>query len=170
MPSNTRRSARNQALPTPEAEILANLRGFRLFNRAKALFEAGWTLASIGKAFDPEKPRTTVKSWVDKGDSALQAPDLPEIPVPEYATPPEYVHKRPKSPGISPDDLDTIRTLAPIARKYRSSMSPAHKAAVANRELTEICERLAAADVTVRELADAAGVSYRAMARRLGRP
>jgi hypothetical protein len=170
MSTTNRRSARNQALPTQEVEILAVLRGFRLYNRASALFDAGWTLASIGKAFNPSKPRTTIKSWVDRGDSSVPDPELPEIPCPEYATPAEYIPKRPKSPGISPADLDTIQKLAPIARKYRSSMSDAHKAAVANRELTEICERLVAADVTVRELAEAAGVTYRAMARRLGRP
>lgn len=170
MASNTRRSARNQPLPAEEGEILRNLRGYALYARTKELFDAGWTLAAIGAVFDPKKARTTVKNWVDIAGEAEITSNLPPVARPTLATPEIYVPKRPASPGITPDDLNTIQTLAPIARKYRSSMAHNHKAAIANRELTEICERLAASGVYVRELADAAGVTYRAMARRLGRP
>jgi hypothetical protein len=41
--------------------------------------------------------------------------------------------------------------------------------ATANEELTIICTRLYESNVTVRELSAAAGVTYRAMARRLGK-
>jgi hypothetical protein len=41
--------------------------------------------------------------------------------------------------------------------------------AIANTELGQICLDLYAKNVTVRELAAAAGVTYRAMARRLGK-
>jgi lambda repressor-like predicted transcriptional regulator len=40
---------------------------------------------------------------------------------------------------------------------------------MANDELTELCASLHRSGVSVRELSQAAGVTYRAMARRLGR-
>jgi DNA-binding Xre family transcriptional regulator len=42
-------------------------------------------------------------------------------------------------------------------------------AAIANAELEKICRELNARNVSVKELAEAAGVTYRAMARRLGK-
>jgi hypothetical protein len=48
-------------------------------------------------------------------------------------------------------------------------MSPSSEEARANDELTSVCVSLINDNVTVRELAAAAGVTYRAMARRLGR-
>ncbi len=163
-----RRPARSQALPLEEALKLLALRGHDLYRRVWSLYEAGWTLRSIGEVFTPPKARSTVQSWVDKGrEVAKTSPDT--VPVPVLATPPNYIPVKPVSPGISAADLDAITTLAPIARKYRSGMSPAHKAAVANQSLTDICTRLYASNVSITELAAAAGVTYRAMAKRLGR-
>lgn len=169
MNATPRRSARNQPIPDEEAEYLRDLRGNRLYARAKQLFEAGWTLASIGRAFEPPKSRTTVQNWVQNGDSEAFSPSLPPVRTPEYATDPEYVKKRPTSPGIPSTDLDTLQTLAPVARKYRASMNPGHPAQIANENLTKLCQHLRETGVSVQELADATGVTYRAMARRLGK-
>jgi hypothetical protein len=48
-------------------------------------------------------------------------------------------------------------------------MTPNSPQALANDELTIICTRLYESNVPVRELAEVAGVTYRAMARRLGK-
>lgn len=168
MSTTSRRSARNQPIPPEEGAILRGLRGYSLYARTKQLYQAGWTLAAIGAVFDPPKARTTIKNWVDIASDTANSLDLPPVAVPTLLTPEIYVPKRPKSPGIDPGDLLQIQTLAPIARKYRSSMNPAHAAALANENLTILCKRLRADNVTVQELADAAGVTYRAMARRLG--
>ena len=61
-----------------------------------------------------------------------------------------------------------ISDLAPLARRYRARANPYGAYAVANEELTVICKDLFESGTTVRELAEAAGVTYRAMARRLG--
>jgi hypothetical protein len=61
-----------------------------------------------------------------------------------------------------------ISQLAPLARRYRARANPYGVYAVANEELTVICKDLFENGTTVRELAEAAGVTYRAMARRIG--
>jgi hypothetical protein len=164
-----RRSARGQTLPPQEAHILGTLRDFNLYARASQLYKAGWTLRAIGEAFSPAKSRSTVASWIERAHDSTPLVDLPPVEAPTLATPETYIPVRPVSPGISKVDRDRIEVLAPIARKFRSGMSPMHAAALANTELTEICTRLAGANVPVRELADAAGVTYRAMAKRIGR-
>lgn len=166
--STTRRPARNQALPEEEVTILRDLRGFYLYRRIYDLYSAGWTLRAIGEAFEPAKSRSTVQSWVDKGRIAPPNTQI-HVPTPEFATPLTYIPVKPPSPGISASDERRIKELAPIARRYRGVMSPLHKAALANQELTDLCMRLQAGGVTITELAETAGVTYRAMAKRLGR-
>lgn len=172
MTSTTRRSARNQPLPPNESSHLVALKGFGLYRRVWALYTAGWTLRAVGEAFDPPKSRSTIQSWVNKGrevppNTITTGADF--VQAPTLVTPPTYIPVRPVSPGISATDLAEIQRLAPIARRYRAGMSPRHKAALANGELTAVCSRLYTSDVSVTELAEAAGVTYRAMAKRLGR-
>lgn len=168
MSTSTRRPARNQPLPPDEIEKLNTLKGFNLYRHVFSLFSVGWTLRAIGEAFTPPKARSTVQSWVEKGrETPLIATDT--VPTPVLATPPAYIRMKPVSPGILPAELAKIKDLAPIARKFRSGMSPLHKAALANEELTVVCRDLAARNVTITELAAAAGVTYRAMSKRLDR-
>lgn len=164
-----RRSARNQALPPDEAKILQGLQTYSLFARCAQLFHAGWTLRAIGEAFDPPRPRSTVQTWVDRGMNTLPLHPLEPVITPELATPKVYISTKNPSPGIGAADLREIQTLAPIARRYRAGMSPEHGAARANSALTALCSSLYLHDVTIRELADAAGVTYRAMAKRVGK-
>ncbi len=90
------------------------------------------------------------------------------IPAPTYKTHPDgYQKRRPQSPGILPDELELIQSIAPLARTYRAKMSTNSAACVANDQLTAICIRLNLSGVSVRELAQAAGVTYRAMSKRL---
>lgn len=78
-----------------------------------------------------------------------------------------YTRRMPRRP-LLPDELETIGRLAPIARKYRSVMSPLHPAAQANTDLTALCQACYEDGVRVTDLASAAGVTYRAMHNRLG--
>jgi hypothetical protein len=155
-----RRSARNQPLPQTEVTHLLSLAGTpqALKARAYCLYQAGWTLSAIG---DPlEKARSTVRSWVLSGPY----PHQDDIPYPENK---EYVRKRPVSPGIDQETREYLHTLAPIARKYRSKLPHTHSATLANRELTQLVRELHETGVSIQELADATGVTYRAMYRRV---
>ena len=163
-----RRPARKQALPETEIKILLTLQEDELFTRVRSLFEEGWPLQSIGNAFNPPRVRSTVKSWVTRPHDLT--PIFPPVPKPKYRSEPRgYVSRRPVSPGIDGDTRAHISSLAPLARRYRSGMLENAPAAIANAELEKICRELNARNVSVKELAEAAGVTYRAMARRLGK-
>lgn len=75
----------------------------------------------------------------------------------------------PTKPRISPAQKNKIARLAPLARRYRAKTSPNGTYARANVELTDLCKNLYYSGASVRELSNAASVTYRAMARRLGR-
>lgn len=166
-----RRPARGQNLPGHEVTLLQTLTGKALHERAAVLYAQGWTLDSIGRALNPPRPRSTVRVWVTAQQNSpatlptSQPAPSPVIPARALRAP------RPKrvSPGIPPETSERIAALAPIARRYRARVSPASQPAIANAELTRLCTTLYASGVTIRELANAANVTYRAMARRLGR-
>lgn len=164
-----RRSARNQPLPPEEAAHLNSLSKDALITRVHELYHQGWTLQAIGDALIPPRPRSTVRSWLLRFQTPAER-DLTDapIPAPTYKTHPDgYQKRRPQSPGILPDELELIQELAPIARTYRAKMSTNSAACVANDQLTAICIRLNLSGVSVRELANAAGVTYRAMSKRI---
>ena len=162
----SRRTARGQQLPPQEVELLNTLKGEQRIERVAALYNAGWSLQTIGDSLLPKHPRSTVRTWVQRA-SGLNGIDAP-IPTPKLKTPEGGYEKRtPESPGIPQDDLEQIRYLAPLARTYRSRMSSTSAYAIANQRLTDICKRLHSKNVSVRELAEAAGVTYRAMYKRL---
>jgi len=163
----TRRSARGQSLPEYEVQTLNALEGNELFARAKMLYSAGWTLRSIGEAFEPPRARSTIRYWINTEIPIASAwTDLPTTPIPTLAT--EAPKNRTPRRTLTPPEVHRIKELAPSARKYRATMKPGHASARANRELTELCARLHHEDrVTIGDLAQAAGVSYRAMARRV---
>lgn len=156
-----RRPARNQPLPEEEAQYLRELKGVPLKMRARRLYEAGWTLSSIGAPIN--RSRSTIRFWVNNVPELTATTDRP-LPSPIDKS---YKRKRPISPGISPDELNRIAYLAPIARTYRAKFPKSHPATQANEELTTLSKRLHKAGVPIQEVADAAGVTYRAMYRRI---
>lgn len=171
MTTAPRRAARGQALP-PEIQsfvkMLHDLDRQAFYNYARDLYLQGWPLRAIAEPVNPLASRSTVKSWVNKADPTT--PPEPETVRPTLVTP-EVPTPSAKSlsPGILPAEAQRIKELAPIARLFRASMHPKHAAAQANRELTDLTMRLHETGVTIPELAAAAGVTYRAMARRLGK-
>jgi hypothetical protein len=163
----TRRSARGQSLPAYEIKYLNELEGYELYARARMLYSQGWTLRSIGEAFDPPRARSTVRYWINMPLPIASAYNsLPTAPVPTLATA-AAASRTPRRP-LTPAEYKRVAELAPVARKYRATMNAGHPSAKANREMTDLCARLHHTErVTIRDLADAASVSYRAMARRV---
>jgi hypothetical protein len=172
-------------LPSEEVEVLVRCSGDVLRARVQALREAGWTLASIADAWTPPKQRSSIR---------LLATTPTKTPLPIVSSPPSDSdsssltaaerknptttaarrHRRARrfyteeSPKIPKDDARTLKRLAPLARRYRARANPNGAYAVANTELTGLCIVLYRNGVSVQELAATAGVTYRAMARRLG--
>jgi hypothetical protein len=170
--STPRRTARSQSLPPQEVELLSRLYGTHpgasFYARAHALYHAGWPLRAIGAALEPPRSRSTVRSWVLHPFDPSQASTEP-LPAPTLHTPAVYERKKPRSPGLDPADATRIHDLAPEARKFRARFTLNHPARLANDELTQLTRHLHSQHVSVQELANAAGVTYRAMARRLGK-
>jgi DNA invertase Pin-like site-specific DNA recombinase len=73
------------------------------------------------------------------------------------------------SPGLTEVDKGHIKSLYQLASRYRSTSSPSSAHGRANEELTALVNTLYAQGVTVREIADAAGVTYRAINKRIAR-
>ena len=169
----SRRAARGQKLPPQEVEYLNDLPKGAVIYRVKMLFDEGWPLDAIWESFARKRPRSTIRSWVLRAegdwdsDACLLFADAP-IPTPKLRTEEGgYQKVRPESPGIRSDYFEQIKSLAPLARTYRSKMSSTSAAATANQRLTELCKKLHKGNVSIRELAEAAGVTYRAMYKRI---
>ena len=187
---------RQAFLPESECELLGRLSGAALRARCAELRQLGWTLEAIGAAFTPPKSRSTIHAWTLSSlppkapKTQLPLPTLPplkSIAAAEESTPPAppAPPKKParaselplrerrvfddESPKIPQNLQKQIAQLAPLARRYRARANPNGAYAMANDELTELCASLHRSGVSVRELSQAAGVTYRAMARRLGR-
>jgi hypothetical protein len=187
-----------QVLPHEECLVLRSLSGVALRARVQALHAQGWSLAAIGNAFDPPRRRSTIRTWIVPhnslplsssssdtstivtGGKSEPVPPVPLIPPPP--TPPsplsplqsQTLEKRRRvydrsNPKVSVSQRRKLSTLAPLARKYRARTNPNGTYALANQELTDLCKDLYRSGASVRELSLATGVTYRAMARRLGR-
>lgn len=161
-----RRPAREQSLPQEEVELLRSLYRNDRNVRAHLLFKQGWTLQTIGDVFDPPVRRSTVKYWVDNAKLPRILPV--DVPNPHFKTPKGgYQRKKPLSPGITPEDQQRLAHLAPIAKTYRSGMASTSLQSISNDEFDRLIKELHDADVTTAEIARAANVTFRAIARRL---
>jgi len=159
-----RKAARGQELPPKEVEYLNSLRPHELHQRAHDLYKLGWTLEAIGSALSPAKGRSTVRNWVSSTEKSTSRIVL-DAPTPEPVRR-ESTQER-KSPGLDEDTIKRLQYLAPRAKKYRAKMSSTSEPAVANTRLTRLCKEQYSKGVTIRELAEASGVTYRAMYKRV---
>lgn len=169
-------------LPDDEVKVLVSCSGDVLRARIRALREAGWTFAAIADAWTPPKQRSSIRAL---SQQPTKSP-LPIVPSPPSSSSSSSHlaaaeksrsttrHSRarrfysPSSPKISYDDAKRIAQLAPLARRYRARANPTGSYALANEELTQLCISLYRSGASVIELAAAANVTYRAMARRIG--
>ena len=162
----SRRSAREHPLPKSEVDLLRSLRRPELLTRSYQLFQKGWTLQAIGDAFDPPKRRSTVKAWVDQKYTGAKLNII--VPDPHYKTPKGgYQRLTPVSPGVPADVAERLQQIAPQARLFRHRMPSGHPYAQANDEMNRIVSELRDADVSIADIARAANVTHRAIARRV---
>lgn len=137
-----------------------------LHSRLAHLHDAGWSLRALGSALDPPRARTTVHYWVRNAvRMPLTHPPLP--PAPSLRLPGGQA--RTISPRVPPEVRSRLAELSVQARRYRAGTSPAASTARANAELTDLALQLRDFGVPTADIADAAGVSYRAMAKRVSR-
>lgn len=157
-------------LPSEEVEFLASLPREAAESRLRALWEAGWSLQTLGDSLQPPRPKTTIHFWVKRAENQKQFREIPPPP-PKSLTTSVPLKSAPRlrsiSPGVPPAMKSELRELSALARKYRAKCPPSSPYAIANQKLTERAEYLRMMGVPTAAIAEACGVSYRAMARRL---
>ena len=152
------------SLPVSEMEYLSGLQKRQLHSRLAALHARGWSLSQLASALQPPRPKTTVHFWVR--NAAPPPPSDPPTPVPPI-TSPRNLSIRSISPKVPPDQRPILASLSSQARRYRSGTPENSETARANRELTSRALQLRDFDVPTSDIAPAARVSYRAIAKRI---
>ena len=165
----------NTQLPLPQGEIdylaaLSETNPKAFHSRLLALWEAGWSLSVLGNAVSPKRPRATIHYWVRKADKTAQIAAIPQpqftqsLPAALLGVVPAKT--RTIAPTVTPEMSEKLRTLSLQARRYRSRTTQDNRFAVANREFTDLVKELRSQGVPAVDIAQAAGISYRAVARR----
>lgn len=168
-------------LPESEHRLLATLSGNELKARVRELVTAGWSMSAVGKACTPPRSRSTIRSWISSSlssssDSTIHAAKnssfnpVPTAPAKKDRYTPKRKNVMPRtSPGLTEVDKSNIKVLAQLASKYRSTSSTSSAYGRANADFTQLVNSLYSRGVTVREIAAAAEVTYRAINRRITR-
>jgi hypothetical protein len=159
-------------LPRDEVVFIESLDRHTAESRLRALWEAGWSLSILGDSLQPSRPKTTIHFWVKRAAPTEQKRPLPSPP-PRSLTTSVPTKNAPRlrsvSPGVPPEMKPRLFELASLARRYRARTVPDSPLAQANRDLTAMAIALRSMGVPTAAIAEAAGVSYRAMARRLSK-
>lgn len=157
-------------LPKEEVRFLLSLPSDKLASRLRSLWESGWSLGILADSFSPSKPKSTIHFWVKNATLSEQKRPLPESPL-KSLTILSPLHSTPKLRSISPEvplELKPrLKHLSSLSRRYRAKSAPDSELALANVELTELAKSLYNRGVPTASIAKAAGVTYRAMARRI---
>ena len=157
-------------LPEDEVRFISALDPVLVPSRLRALWEAGWSLGIIASSIKPAKPKSTVHFWVKNAPSTEQRRQIP-MPPPKSLTVSAPLLGTPRtrsiSPTVPPELRPRLQELSALAKRYRAKTSDDSPLAQANRELTELSLTLYHRGVPAADIAEAAGVTYRAMARRL---
>lgn len=159
-----------QKLPDDEVRFLSAMPQELLPGRLRALWVAGWSLGVIAKSLKPSRPKSTVHFWVQNAPTQEQRRAVP-APPPKSLSASAPLSSSPRvrsiSPGVPPEMAQHIRQLADLSKRYRAKTPASSPLAQANRELTGIALDLYHRGVPAAAIAEAAGVTYRAMARRI---
>jgi hypothetical protein len=157
-------------LPEDEIRFLSGLSEQLLKERIRALWESGWSLAVIANSLKPVRPKSTVHFWVQNTASTPQRRPIPPTPPKSLTTTAPLSDTpitRSISPGVPAELKPRLKQLADLSRRYRAKTPPNSPLAEANRELTVLATELYDRGIPAAAIAEAAGVTYRAMARRL---
>jgi hypothetical protein len=157
-------------LPSDEVRFLASLGPEMLHSRLRALWEAGWSLKIIADSLEPRKPKSTVHFWVKNATAGEQRRPIPPTPPKSLTTTAPLLNSprlRSVSPSVPAELKPHLQELAALASRYRAKTPPDSPYAKANQELTHVARMLYNRGVPAADIAEAAGITYRAIARRL---
>ncbi len=160
-----------QLLPLSEVEFLATLQPNNLKSRLSRLHKAGWSLSILSRSIGV--PKTTIHFWVKNSsfDSTTSHIAIPKavVPIKKLLPLSKGLRTRSLKPKVPPQLVPRLRELSLQSRRYRARTPKGSSAALANTELTQLAVNLRHQGVPTSDIARAAGVSYRAMARRISK-
>jgi hypothetical protein len=115
--------------------------------------------------FSPSSFSSSSSTFLGTAEKMNSGPTSGPTSSPTTPSPSRPAARTPRS--LTEEQRQRISELAPLARRYRSGTNPDTAPARANAELTALCRSHLEDGVSTRELAQAAGVTYSAMRRRL---
>ena len=158
-------------LPSDEIRFLEALPTSDMHSRLAFLHRQGWSLASLARSLTPPRPKTTLHYWIRNAPTPKEqrrpAPVPPTHTLMSALPVLRGVKVRSISPKVPPDIRPRLRELAQLSRRYRAKTPSTSPTAQANRELTQLALQLHSHGVPTSEIAAAAGLTYRAVARRI---
>ena len=158
-------------LPDDEVRSLEALSSPQMHSRLAFLHANGWSLASLGRSLTPPRPKTTIHYWVrnalSPGEQRRPAPRAPITSLMVVVPTSKAPRVRFVAPKVPPDLRPRLRELAQMSRKYRARTPDGSPTANATRELTRMALELHDQGIPTSDIAAAAGISYRAMSRRV---
>lgn len=163
---------RQPSLPADESLFLNSLSDELRNKRLRALWEAGWSLSTLGFALKPNRGKTTVHFWImhiEAGEQRRVVPNPPPKSLSSLTPLSTSAKVKSISPGVPPDTRVKLKELSMLSKRYRAKTPYNSPFAIANRELTELAVSLRNRGVPTAAIADAAEVTYRAMAKRLSK-
>lgn len=159
----------NPRLPQDEVRYLSTLYGSpkRFHERLHALHKlGGWSINALAQSLSPQRAKSTVHFWVVNATSSGH-PHTQPIPIRPPNIKKVYEKKRPEPQPLPSDTATELKSLALLAKKFRSKTSETSDIYKANQRLTELALELSLQGVPTLDIAIAAGVTYRSMARRV---
>lgn len=151
-------------LPPEEIQYLKTLDAPKVYERANALANAGWSVAAIleGVRVAPTvvELRRAVKA-TQKQDSSR------EIPLPPMTRAESRAFKKAKEVHLASYETSRLRFLAKKVKNFRPGHAEGHPIYEAREEYNELITRLYEKGVRVSEIAEAVGVDESNIRRRL---
>lgn len=163
---------RQPSLPEDESLFLNSLLDETRNKRLRALWEAGWSLSTLGEALSPSRGKTTIHFWImhiEPGEQRRVIPDPPPKSLSSLTPLNTSARVRSISPKVPPASKARLRELSVLSKRYRARTPDDSPFAIANRELTELAKQLRDSGIPTALIAEAAEVTYRAMAKRLSK-
>lgn len=165
----------NVTLPEDEIRFLEALPTPQMHARLAFLHAHGWSLSVLARSISPKRPKTTIHYWIRNASTLVEQRRPAPKPPPGSAVPSftsnitdlKAVKVRFIAPKVPPELRPRLRELSDASRRYRARTPGNSSTAIANRELTRLAVELRESGIPTADIAKAAGVTYRAMSRRL---
>jgi predicted GIY-YIG superfamily endonuclease len=157
-----------QVLPDDEVEFLNSLDRGTFFARCAELYRAGWRTSTIARQAKVSPTVSNLNTGIKQ--SLHLSTGRPVPPMPDPLTPISDGSRsdyRSRSYSITESESKELCSLAPIASKNRPNTPPSSRVGQANQRYIDLVNSLYSRGASVGEIADASGVTYKMVSKRV---